>query len=61
MIGQKIKYFRKQKGLTQKGLANQIGTLEVCICRWENGINTPNLCNILKLSQALGVNVNELC
>lgn len=61
MIGQKIKYFRKQKNMTQLQLANKIGSLEVCVCRWEKGHNTPNLCNILKLAQALGVNVNQLC
>lgn len=61
MIGQKIKELRLKKGLTQKGLANKIGSLEVCVCRWEKGHNTPNLCNILKLAQALSVNVNQLC
>ena len=61
MIGQKIKYFRNQKRLTQLELANKLGISDVCVSRWENGINTPNLCNILKLAQALGVNVNELC
>lgn len=61
MIGQKIKHFRKQKRLTQLELANKLGISDVCISRWENGINIPNLCNILKLAQALGVNVNQLC
>ena len=40
-FGQKLKELRKEKGLSQKALAEQLGCNQSMICFWERGINEP--------------------
>lgn len=50
-IGEKIKYFRKQKNWTQEVLAHEAGTSASAICNIENGnrkLSVEVLCNIAK-------------
>lgn len=54
-IGENIKYFRKEKGLTQKELGNLCGINEVQIRRYELGGSNPKLETIQKIATALGV------
>lgn len=54
-IGENIKHFRKEKGLTQKELGNLCGINEVQIRRYELGGSNPKLETIQKIATALGV------
>ncbi len=58
-IGEKIKKYRKEKGITQKELAEKIGVSVQAISKWECG-STPDITQIMPLSCALGVSPNEL-
>ena len=49
---------RKSKGLTQKELAQSLGFKQQVISRIETGREIPSLSNVLKISDALGL---ELC
>lgn len=58
-IGDNIKKYRKQKGLTQRELAEAIGVSVQAISKWECGA-TPDISQILPLAVALDASANEL-
>ncbi len=50
-IGQKLKYYRQKKKITQKTLSKQLGVVQSTVSAWETGINVPDVytfCQILK-------------
>ena len=59
-IGQFIQSTRKEKGLTQKQLAEQINVSDKTISKWENGFSTPDTTILLDLCNVLDISVNEL-
>ena len=59
-IGQFIQNLRKEKGLTQKELADSVGISDKTVSKWETGNGLPDISVLLPLCQALGINVNEL-
>lgn len=60
LIGNKIKQFRKDKGLTQKELATKLGVAEITIRKYESGDREPKLDQLQKIASALDVAVEEL-
>jgi len=52
-FGKRIKQLRKEKGLTQKELANQIASSHAQLNKYESGLNTPPLDRILLLAEVL--------
>lgn len=59
-VGENIKIHRKNKGLTQKQLADKIGVSEITVRRYEKNNNIPNIAIIDKFAAALDVSVFEL-
>ena len=60
-IGEKIRYLRIQKNMTQKELGEKLGGIpQQQIGRWENGKSNPKLNTLQKIAAALNVNVNDL-
>lgn len=59
--GDRIKYFRKSKGLTQLELAEKIGVTQSAITFWEKGKGIPNLKNMVAIAEALSVTIYILC
>lgn len=59
-IGENIKRIRKEKGLTQKKLGQLSGINEVQLRQYELGKSNPKIETILKISNALNVNIAEL-
>lgn len=59
-IGSKIKLTRSIRGITQKELANLVGTHEVMIRKYEIGKAIPKDEQLKKIASALGVNANAL-
>ena len=59
-IGSFIQLCRKEKGMTQKDLADQIGVSDKTISKWENGNSVPDTALLTSLCQALDISVNEL-
>jgi transcriptional regulator with XRE-family HTH domain len=56
----KLKEIRGKFGLTQKELAERLGTTQQTIARWESGKTEPSIANLKDLAIILGTSVNEL-
>lgn len=59
-IGKFILQLRKEKGMTQKQLAEKLGVTDRAISKWENGRGMPELSLMKALCDELGISVNEL-
>ena len=59
-IGKFILQLRKEKGMTQKELAEKLGVTDRAISKWENGRGMPELSLMKALCDELGISVNEL-
>ena len=59
-FGKLIAELRKQKGLTQKELADQLHVTDGAVSKWERGINFPDLALMQPLAAALGTTVIQL-
>lgn len=58
--GRFIAEIRKERGLTQKELAEQLGVTNKAISKWECGRSMPDNSILMELCHALQINVNEL-
>ena len=59
-IGDFIKKKRKEKGLTQKELAEKLEITDRAISKWERGINCPDISLLKDLCKILETDINEL-
>ncbi len=59
-MGKFMLEMRKQKGLTQKELAEQIGISDKTISKWECGNSIPDISYLEPLCHSLEISVNEL-
>lgn len=59
-IGKFIARMRKEKGLTQKELADRLGVNYRSVSRWENGYCMPDLSLLQDLAAELDISVQEL-
>ena len=51
---------RKEKGLTQKELAQQLYVSDKAVSKWERGLSLPDISLLTPLAEILGVTVTEL-
>lgn len=58
--GQKIAYYRRLSGLTQKELGAKIGIGSKGISSWEVGRTEPSMEMVTKLTQVLNCSVSDL-
>ncbi len=56
----KIQELRKNAGLSQEALAEQLGVSRQAVSKWESGINIPDIDKIIALSKIFGVSLSEL-
>lgn len=59
-IGKFIFEMRKQKGMTQKELAEKVGISDKTISKWECGNSMPDISYLEKLCNSLDISINEL-
>ena len=59
-IGLFILSLRKEKNLTQKELADQLGVTDRAVSKWENGRGLPDVSLMKALCDVLDITVNEL-
>jgi transcriptional regulator with XRE-family HTH domain len=57
---ERLQHLRKQKGLTQKALADAVGMSLIQISRYESGQSQPTLDVLRRLAVALSVSADEL-
>ena len=59
-IGEVISTLRKEKGMTQKELADKLNITDKAVSKWERDISFPDTATIPKLAEILEVSVEEL-
>ena len=59
-IGKRLRTLRKERGLTARDLADEIGVSYTTIYRWENGDRIPDGFNMGKLMNVLGVRMKDV-
>ena len=59
-FNEKLQELRKQKGLTQEALAEQLFVSRTAISKWESGRGYPNIESLKEIAKFLSVTVDEL-
>ena len=59
-IGQLIRNIRREKGYTQKQLADIIGVGDKAVSKWERGCGLPDVTLWQSLSEVLSVNIEDI-
>ena len=56
-MGEIISILRKEKGMTQKEIADRLGITDKAVSKWERDVAYPDTGTIPKLAEILGVTV----
>lgn len=59
-IGDAIRRLRRERGLTQRALAERLQITDKAVSRWERGIGCPDVSLLEALSRALGADLSAL-
>ena len=59
-MGETIYNLRKEKGMTQKDLADKLGITDKAVSKWERNVAYPDTATIPALAEILEVSVEEL-
>jgi len=59
-MGKRIAACRKQMGLTQDALAEQLGVTAQAVSKWENDQSCPDITMLPKLAKLFGITTDEL-
>jgi len=59
-FGAFVAQLRKERGMTQKDLAQKLYISDKAVSKWETGVNTPDVALLIPLAELLGVTVTEL-
>lgn len=59
-VGNFIATLRKEKGLTQEKLGEQLGVSSKTVSKWERGVNAPDISLLESLSNILDVDIKEI-
>ena len=60
MMGDVIASIRKEKGMTQKELADQLNITDKAVSKWERSLSSPDIRTIKKLAEVFDVSIEEL-
>ena len=59
-MGDIISTLRKERGMTQKDLADMLNITDKAVSKWERNIAFPDTATIPKVAEILGISVEEL-
>lgn len=59
-MGELISKLRKEKGMTQKDLADKMNVTDKAVSKWERNLSCPDINSIPDLADVLGISVEEL-
>ncbi len=59
-MGEIVSTLRKEKGMTQKELADKLNITDKAVSKWERNVAFPDTATIPKLAEILEVSVEEL-
>ncbi len=60
VIGNNIAKWRKEKGMTQDQLAEQLSVSAQAVSKWENGVSLPDITLVPKLAEIFQVSIDQL-
>lgn len=60
MLNENIKSLRKQNGLSQEQLANEMHVVRQTVSKWERGLSVPDSDSLINLSEILHTSVSVL-
>ena len=55
-----LRSIRKEKGLSQRQVAEKLGVVESCYANWEQGRTEPSISMLRKLCEIFVINIDEL-
>lgn len=59
-LGQRIHWYRREKGLTQQQFADVLGVTPQAVSKWETNQGYPDLTLLPKVAETLGVRIDQL-
>jgi len=59
-MGEIISTLRKEKGMTQKDIADKLGITDKAVSKWERDMAFPDTATIPRLAEILDISVEEL-
>ncbi len=59
-LGNRISQYRKEKGLTQEGLAQALGVTNQAVSKWESDQNCPDVLLLPKIVEFFGISLDAL-
>ena len=59
-LGERIQALRRERGMSQEGLAEVLGISRQAVSKWEKGLSCPDTGNLLALAELFGVSADEL-
>lgn len=59
-LPKKLSFLRKEKGLSQENLADEMNVSRQAVSKWESGNVMPSLDNLIYLSKLYGVTIDSL-
>lgn len=59
-LGKRIAELRKEKGFSQKELAERLQVSPSAVCKWENGQNSPDILMAKSIADILEISCDEL-
>ena len=59
--GNRIAELRRGAGLSQRQLAQELGTSQANLSRWEQGLNEPSIIECWKIADYFEVSIDVVC
>lgn len=59
-LGSIIASLRKEKGMTQRDLAQKMGATDKAVSKWERNLSFPDIASLPLLAEQLGISVEDL-
>ena len=59
-LGEKLKYLRKQKNITQTQFADMLYVTRQAVQKWESDLSAPDLSKLPDISKMLGISIDML-
>lgn len=59
-LGERIRWHRGRKGLSQEALAEQVGVSRQAVSKWETDAAAPELDKLVALARAFGITTDQL-
>ena len=56
----RLRHYRKQLGLSQEKLAEELHISRQAITKWESGAGTPDIANLMALSDFFQLSIDQL-